>query len=905
MPGQVQDCMYYQLKNKCVRGPRCVFYHRALEPDICRSFLFNCCKYQTNPRQCGKRHVTTRDLPVVTSKEKERVKQAKVTAKEALEEFNKPVSPDDETDEQDKMSVSRDNCVKEESNLSCLDCSVEFSTPWDIHNHELTIDHCQVVKKLYLDGKEPLGIVGDYSEWCIECNVRVSSNDPRGEHKHGKFHTSMEKSFELIESAVSSGQKLIPCYTCKIANIPHWEMRSHLYSQRHVEVLKALEMTEGILREKHPIGKLNVKENHPDLPLGVFVGNLSPRVNISEILDQFKKFGKVLRVSVPKINKDGDCAWSIVQFEKTADAEKAIETLNDTKMDRDGKKLWVKWKDQEKFMCELCKIYCVQQENLNEHYAGRQHLAKMEEKSNHQTTKNPRCQHQDQSIQLSKMPESLRQMEDNPTVYVGNLSPGIGKREIQTMFGKFGKLVNFSIPKVKQNSDFIFTFVHFEKMADAEKAIEVLHETKMDGRKLVVKWTEKFCCDLCKIYCYTQANLDQHYLGKQHLDNLRENYKTTEYLGMQQLSFDTLKTPKSLTHDTFLEDIPKKPEKSLAEFLDKVNISRKTESLKDDTTKRSESLRLESSSPMGDVSKNVESLKAVLKIKEKQIKSPPIVPLQNKSVKLRNNSNDTSQISKPFAGLGEGRRHSSGEIKCSLCGSMFKSTKDFAKHCISSEEHKAATAMLEQRMFAEAEEKRMNELRKMEVEKSEIQQKMMLQELHMHQLSTQQIPQQQMYPNPFLNNNGLSGDPVMLLEQLKQQLPHQSELVRKAEQMAIHQIQGYSGSEFQRQAEMQLQQLYTENRKIAAQMQQKADVEWMKQQAQIEKQKRQNIFLRQVEIGRLEELRKLKANDKGSVTTQAFSQDIENESQEDAVNTEIFQSDGEEEQEQYVEGHSM
>ena len=147
--------MYYQLQGKCTRGSKCVFYHRQLEPDICRSFLFHQCKYGNNTRRCGKRHVTARDLPAVTNKERERVKQAKINYKEALAEFNKPVANDEE-----KKPVTNDeemDEVKEEAKFLCLDCCVELATPWDVYNHQVSVQHCDVIKKICERGRRCSG----------------------------------------------------------------------------------------------------------------------------------------------------------------------------------------------------------------------------------------------------------------------------------------------------------------------------------------------------------------------------------------------------------------------------------------------------------------------------------------------------------------------------------------------------------------------------------------------------------------------------------------------------------------------------------------------------------------------------------------------------------------------------
>merc|ERR1711874_684553 len=64
----------------------------------------------------------------------------------------------------------------------------------------------------------------------------------------------------------------------------------------------------------------------------------------------------------------------------------------------------------------------------------------------------------------------------------------------------------------------------------------------------------------------------------------------------------------------------------------------------------------------------------------------------------------------PLQGLGDGMRHKDNIIECGACGMQFKSTRLFAKHCSTSKEHQQATARVEQKMLADAEEKRMEEM---------------------------------------------------------------------------------------------------------------------------------------------------------------------------------------------------
>merc|ERR1719508_569192 len=156
-----------------------------------------------------------------------------------------------------------------------------------------------------------------------------------------------------------------------------------------------------------------------------------------------------------------------------------------------------------------------------------------------------------------------------------------------------------------------------------------------------------------------------------------------------------------------------------------------------------------------------------------------------------------------------------------------------------------------------------------------------------------------MFNNPFLLFNGSmnnqmmlqnqmigsasASDPMMLLNQMKQ-IPQQTDLIEKAERMALGQIQDtmykhaseipkpnietltnataeremYMKALTKRQTELQLQQMYYENKRLAAQMDLNVNIEQMKQLSEMEKQKQKNMFPQQAEIGRYEDIRKAK-----------------------------------------------
>jgi len=66
-------------------------------------------------------------------------------------------------------------------------------------------------------------------------------------------------------------------------------------------------------------------------------------------------------------------------------------------------------------------------------------------------------------------------------LYVGNLSYSVKSEDLNELFSKYGK-----VKEVKIIGDRGFGFVEMETVEDAEKAIEALNETEVEGRTIKV-----------------------------------------------------------------------------------------------------------------------------------------------------------------------------------------------------------------------------------------------------------------------------------------------------------------------------------------------------------------------------------------------------------------------------------
>ena len=72
-------------------------------------------------------------------------------------------------------------------------------------------------------------------------------------------------------------------------------------------------------------------------------------------------------------------------------------------------------------------------------------------------------------------------------LFVGNLSFNLSESDLETLFAEAGKVVSVSIPTDRASGRKRgFAFVEMSTDAEAEAAIEALHNRNVDGRPLAV-----------------------------------------------------------------------------------------------------------------------------------------------------------------------------------------------------------------------------------------------------------------------------------------------------------------------------------------------------------------------------------------------------------------------------------
>jgi RNA recognition motif-containing protein len=72
-------------------------------------------------------------------------------------------------------------------------------------------------------------------------------------------------------------------------------------------------------------------------------------------------------------------------------------------------------------------------------------------------------------------------------LYVGNLPWSVGDEELKKMFSEYGEVLNANVITDRNSGRSRgFAFVEMGTAEDAQKAIEALHESNMEDRKLIV-----------------------------------------------------------------------------------------------------------------------------------------------------------------------------------------------------------------------------------------------------------------------------------------------------------------------------------------------------------------------------------------------------------------------------------
>lgn len=88
---------------------------------------------------------------------------------------------------------------------------------------------------------------------------------------------------------------------------------------------------------------------------------------------------------------------------------------------------------------------------------------------------------------ISNGRKSADKKEGAVEIYVGNLSYDVSEKDVAGLFEPFGRIVEVRLIQHKNSGRSKgFGFVVMQNRSEAEKAIRTLHNTEMNGRRIVV-----------------------------------------------------------------------------------------------------------------------------------------------------------------------------------------------------------------------------------------------------------------------------------------------------------------------------------------------------------------------------------------------------------------------------------
>ncbi|EJD52935.1 polyadenylate binding protein [Auricularia subglabra TFB-10046 SS5] len=169
----------------------------------------------------------------------------------------------------------------------------------------------------------------------------------------------------------------------------------------------------------------------------IFIKNLDEQIDNKALHDTFAAFGNVLSCKVATDEHGNSKGYGFVHYETAEAAENAIKSVNGMLLN--DKKVFV-----------------------GHHIPRKERQSKIDEMKAQYTN-----------------------------IYVKNLDPELGQEGFEELFGKFGNITSAALSKDEEGKSRGFGFVNFESHEQAAAAVETLHDTEINGRKLYVARAQK------------------------------------------------------------------------------------------------------------------------------------------------------------------------------------------------------------------------------------------------------------------------------------------------------------------------------------------------------------------------------------------------------------------------------
>lgn len=169
----------------------------------------------------------------------------------------------------------------------------------------------------------------------------------------------------------------------------------------------------------------------------IFIKNLDESIDNKALHDTFAAFGNVLSCKVATDEHGRSKGYGFVHYDCGASAESAIASVHNMLL------------------------------NDRKVYVGH-HISRKERQS--------------------KLDEMKAQFTN---LYVKNLDPEMTQQEFEDLFNQYGKVTSAAVQVDEEGKSKGFGFVNFETHEEAQKAVDALHDTEINGRKLFVSRAQK------------------------------------------------------------------------------------------------------------------------------------------------------------------------------------------------------------------------------------------------------------------------------------------------------------------------------------------------------------------------------------------------------------------------------